>query len=239
MSLDEAVARDLAAGKYAFIDAGCRTGGSIHFCQMRFGGRGLGLDWFEKDLEVARKDGYAAAQCDLRLVDLPERCVRFASMMDFLEHMPDEATARLVLEKLGRTARDFLFIRHPSFDDVAYLEGFGLKLGWTDWAEHRNMWHIDDYHRIFEAAGWRDYRIHPDLPIADSSHPGIVPIAAPRDTYEYDAAVHGPKPYVEFDHVLYGKYDIFVRLNPSLNEDEWDRITSMDGWRANWHSGSW
>jgi hypothetical protein len=239
MSLHESVRRDLIAQKYAFIDAGCRTGGSVHFCQMRFGGRGLGLDWHESDLEVARREGYAVAQCDIRSVDLPPGCVRFVSMMDFLEHLPDEVTGRRVLERLAGAARDFLFIRHPSFDDIEYLKGFGLKLGWTDWKEHPNMWRVEDLRRIFEELGWRDYRIHEDLPIRDSGHPGIVPLDAPADTYEYDEAAHGPKPQVAFDRVLYGKYDIFVRLNPNLSDEEWEGITRMDGWRAEWVSGTW
>jgi hypothetical protein len=239
MTLDESVRRDLIAQKYAFIDAGCRTGGSVNFCQMRFGGIGLGLDWHESELEIARRDGYAAAQCDIRFVELPPKCVRFVSMMDFLEHLPDEATGRLVLEKLAGAARDFLFIRHPSFDDIEYLKGFGLKLGWTDWKDHPNMWRIGDLRRIFEELGWRDYRIHEDLPIHDSGHPGIVPLGSPPDTCEYDEAAHGPKPQVAFDRVLYGKYDIFVRLNPKLPDEEWETITRMEGWRAAWVSGTW
>jgi hypothetical protein len=239
VSLDAAVREDLIAGKYAFIDAGCRSGGSIRHCELRFGGPGLGLDLSEDGLAEAREAGYAAARCDLRTVDLPKGCVRYASMMDFLEHLPDERTAVGVLRKLGSASRDFLFIRHPSFDDVEYLKGFGLKLGWTDWTGHPNMWSTDDFRRVFEAAGWSDYLIRPDMEIRDSSHPGIVPLDAPRDVYEYDEAAHGPKASVAFDRPLFGKFDIFVRLNPQLGDAEWERITNMDGWRAVWVSGTW
>lgn len=233
--LDEQVRSDLAAGKYAFIDAGCASGGSIRHCELRFGrGPGLGLDWYGGDLEVARRAGFAVAECDLMSEDLPEKSVAFASMMDYLEHLPDEAAAVAMLEKLSRTARDFLFIRHPSFDDMDYLAQFGLKFGWTDWESHTNMMRIDDYRRIFAALGWTDYVIFPDMPIDDSSHIAVVPLSAPRDTYQYDEAALGPKPAVTFDHTLYGKYDIFVRLNPGMSDGDWNRVASMDGWRAVW-----
>lgn len=233
--LDSALLEELEAGKYAFVDAGCGIGGSIRHCEMRFGWRpGLGLDQAEGDLQVARERGCAVAVCDLLSVELPAACVRFASMMDFLEHLPDADSARQVLEKLARAARDFLFIRHPSFDDVEYLAQYGLKFGWTEWAGHPNRMRVDAFRRLFEEMGWSDYRIQPDLPIRDSSHVGIVPASAPSDAYEYDEAVHGPKPRVEFDRVLYGKYDIFLRLNANLGDAEWQRITSMEGWRAVW-----
>jgi hypothetical protein len=139
-----------------------------------------------------------------------------------------------MLEKLARASRDFLFIRHPSFDDMEYLASFGLKFGWTDWESHTNMMKIDDFRRVFESLGWADYVIYPDLPIEDSSHKAVVPATAPRETYEYDEAAHGPKPAVTFDHTLYGKYDIFVRLNPRMDEAAWRRAASIEGWRAVW-----
>lgn len=230
--LEEEVLSDLTAGKYAFIDAGCASGGSIEHCEARFGlGRGLGLDWYPDDLEVARKKGLSVARCDLMTEALPEKCIAFASMMDYLEHLPDEASAVAMLEKLARSARDFLFIRHPSFDDIEYLAHLDLKFGWTDWESHTNMMTIDDYRRVFAALGWNDYVIHPDMPVTDSSHVAVVPASAPQETYEYEVSL-GPKPQVTFDHTLYGKYDIFVRLNPELPDAAWNRLTSMDGWRA-------
>src|SRR6185369_10144821 len=131
---------------------------------------------------------------------------------------------------VAAASRDFLFVRHPSFDDIEYLAQFGLKFGWTDWSSHPNMMTTDDFRRIFETLGWHDYRIVPHMGYTDSTHPSIVPASAPRDTEVYDEALHGPKPFVRFDHTVYAKFDIFVRLNPALPDDAWRRIASVDGW---------
>ncbi len=235
MQLEPAILSELALGKFAFIDAGCAAGGSIDHCQRRFGrGRGLGLDWYGTDLETARKGGFAVAHCDLTSVEIPPRCVAFTSFLDFLEHLRDEGAARKILEKFARASRDFLFIRHPSFDDMEYLAGLGLKLYWTDWTGHSNRMRIGDFRRLFESLGWRDYVIQPDFPIADSRHPAVVPATAPPDTQGYDQATQEPKPFIPFDRVLYGKYDIFVRLNDRLDAEEWRGVVSMEGWRAVW-----
>ena len=235
--LDAQVRADLEAGKYRFVDAGCGSGGSLDHCERRFNRRpGLGLDWYGADLDIAREHGFAVAHCDLKTIVLPHRSVDFVSMMDFLEHLPDVAATHRALEAFGRAARDFLFIRHPSFEDIDYLAPLGLKLAWTDWEAHPNMMRIEDYHRLFAALGWTDYIIIPDLPIRDSSHGAILPIDAPRDTEAYDEALHGPKRAITFDRVLHGKFDIFVRLNPSLPDEEWRAIATIQGWRSLWQS---
>jgi len=235
MKLDEALIQDLIAGKYAFIDAGCASGASIDHCQRRFGrGRGLGLDWYQGDLNVARNNGFDVALCNLLEQEWPERCVEFVSMVCFLEHLPDKTAAVKLLERAGRSSRDFLFVRHPSFDEIDYLAGFGLKFGWTDWSSHSNMMTTDDFRRIFAVFGWNDYAILPHMGYPDSSHASIVPISAPRDTEVYDEVAHGPKPFVTFDHTIYAKFDIFVRLNPEFSKHSWQRIANIEGWEGTW-----
>jgi hypothetical protein len=139
--------------------------------------------------------------------------------MDFLEHLPDEPAAVGVMRELGRAARDFVFIRHPSFEDVDYLARFGLKITWTDWQEHPNMMTLADYERVFAELGWNDYVINLGPPIVDSWHYAVLPIDAPRDAQRYDPEMHGPKPFIEFDRPLYEQFDIFVRLDPAMDDD--------------------
>jgi trans-aconitate methyltransferase len=233
--LERRVLEALAAGAYAFVDAGCGDGGSIDHCARRFGASpGLGLDYNRADVEAAVAKGYDAHWCDIRYEDLPSKCVRYAAMMDFLEHLPDEAAAVLVLEKLAAAARDFLFIRHPSFEDVEYMAGLGVKFGWTDWSGHTNMMRIADFERVFAAFGWKEYVVLPHLPYLDASHESIVPVTAPTDSYLHDDARYGPKPRVRFDRTLYGRFDIFVRLNPAMPEAEWRRLASVEGWEAHY-----
>lgn len=231
--MDEQVKQELAAGKYAFIDGGCADGGSLDHCERRFGKRpGLGLDWYGADLEIAKGRGLSVAHSNLMTEELPPACVAYVSMMDFIEHMQDEAAAVMVMRKLAAAANDFVFIRHPSFDDMEYLAQFGLKLTWTDWVSHTNMMTIADFRRVFATLGWHDYVIFPHMPIDDSTHPAIVPVSAPMDTQRYDTAQHGPKARVRFDRTIYGKFDIFVRLNSKLDDETWRRTASIDGWDA-------
>ena len=231
------VRRALLAGAYSFLDLGCGSGGSITHCQRRFGlGPGLGLDWYGADLDAARSRGLSVAWCDVASEELPPRCVDFVSMMDFLEHLPDEAAAARVLRRSFSAARRFLFIRHPSFEDRDYLAGHGLKLSWTDWSGHPNMLRLEDFHRLFASLGWSDYVIVPHMRMLDSSHVAMVPAGAPTDTVEYDEALHGPKPRVEFDRPIHGKYDIFVRLDSNMAEEQWREVATVEGWEAAWES---
>ena len=109
-------------------DAGSGTGGSLLYCQRRFGrAPGLGLELRDEDAARARADGLDVITCDVMREELPERSVSFASAMDFLEHLPDEAATVAVLRTLARAARDFVFIRHPSFEDIDYLARFGAS----------------------------------------------------------------------------------------------------------------
>jgi hypothetical protein len=209
-------------GKYGFIDAGASTGGSLHFCQKTFKrGPGIGLDRDPDKVEQARAKGLAVARYDLCDPRFPRDCVSFSSMMDFLEHLPDEEVAEKVLVALEGAARDFLFIRHPSFEDIDYLKGLGLKIGWTDWSGHPNRMRVDAFRAIFERLGWNEYVIIAQEPIPDSSHSAIVAADGPRNVVRYDESVHGPKPEVTFDRPVYSRFDILVRCRGSLTDKEW------------------
>jgi SAM-dependent methyltransferase len=226
----------LRTGRYRFLDAGCGDGGSTDQLTRRFGrSPGLGVDWYPEAVRNARAAGFDAMFCNLLDPDLelPEGCVEYAAAMDVLEHLPSPQDAVAVLRKLANAARDFLMIRHPSFDDIDYLAQFGLKLNWTDWTCHPNPMKIDDFRRIFKALGWRDYTIVPHMNYADSSHASVLPLQAPTDTLKYDPALHGAKPAVTFDRPVYGKFDIFVRCGP-IDPADWPRIASVDGWEAHW-----
>lgn len=227
--INESVFDALASGRYAFLDLGSGSGGSIDHCVRRFGmSPGLGLEFDSGLVAEGRRAGFDVHQADVTCVEAPARSVRFVSMMDFLEHLPDEATATGVIERLGPVARDFLFIRHPSFEETEYLASLGLKLCWTDWTGHPNRMTIADFRRAFARLGWADYLILPQHRIADSSHAQVVGLDAPRDIVEYDEHLDGPKPLVVFDREIYTQFDIFVRLNPLMDATEWDAIVSSD-----------
>jgi hypothetical protein len=236
-TMSEKVIEALATGRYAFIDAGCGDGASTSHLVRRFQRTpGLGLDYHLEYVEAARSAGFDAMFCNLLMNDLelPARCVEFAAAADVLEHLPTERDAVTVIRRLAHAAREFLLIRHPSFEDVDYLASLGVRLNWTDWTDHTNMLKLDDFRRIFAELGLTDYVIVPHMLYTDSSHDSVVPLSTPPDTVRYDPEAHGPKPIVAFDRPVWGKFDIFVRLDPAIDDEAWQRITSVDGWEAHW-----
>jgi SAM-dependent methyltransferase len=231
----DAVLRELTSNQYAFIDLGCGTGSSIDHCQRRFNATpGLGIDYTKTEVLSARAQGYAVYWCNFLDQSLPSRCVGFVSMLDTLEHLPADISINEVLAHVAKAARDFLFIRHPSFepDDIAQLEALGLKIGWTDWTGHSNPMSVADFRHAFETLGWRDYVIIPHMFLDDTSSEHIVPIECPTDTTRYDVAIHRSKPFSRFERPIAGKFDIFVRLDPQMPDHLWNRISNIEGWEA-------
>lgn len=225
ISLESACAR-LAAGEFAFVDAGCSAGGSMAYCERVFGrGRGIGFDRSRAKLELARAAGFVACEADLETTRLPARSVHFVSLLDFLEHLPSLDLTRTILAGLCEVARDFLFVRHPSFEDVDYLASLGLKLDWTDWHGHRNPLRLADFEALARDLGLPPPTVIAQKPIADASHPSVVPLDAAMDTVGYDPTRHGPKPDVRFDRLVHAQFDVFLRVNPELSKDAWFRIT--------------
>ncbi|MDP6959743.1 MAG: class I SAM-dependent methyltransferase, partial [Planctomycetota bacterium] len=109
----------LVQGKFGFIDGGCGSGGSLEYCEKTFGrGPGIGFDSSSQKIDLAQASGYTVYKADMASVSLPNKCVSFVSFLDVLEHLPDIQTAEKILKNMGTVARDFIFIRHPSFEDM-------------------------------------------------------------------------------------------------------------------------
>jgi hypothetical protein len=222
----DSIRRRLGEGEFSFIDGGCGIGGSMDYCQKTFGrGIGIGFDSSFDKIERAKLAGHTACVADMKSISLPENCVSFVSFLDVLEHLPDIETTESILENMATLAHDFIFIRHPSFEDIEYLRGHGLKLTWTDWHGHPNMMSLADFDDVFHRLSWSAPTVLGQKPIADSSHPSIVPENAPRDTIDYDPKLHREKRSIKFDRAIYSQFDIFVRLNDELTAREWTGIT--------------
>ena len=219
----------LAAGRYAFVDLGSGTGGSIDHCVRRFGrSPGLGFELEAKDAAAAASGGFDVVAGDVRTIYVPERCVAFVAAMDFLEHLPDETAAASVLHRFTPAAREFLFIRHPSFEETAYLASLGLKLCWADWREHPNMMRVEALLALLRDLPASETAVFPRGLMKDAGSDQIVPLSAPTDTYAYDPSRHARKPQVRFDRPIFAQYDIFVRLRDGLSDAEWDRVLQAD-----------
>ena len=217
----------LARQEYGFLDLGCGDGGSLTYCEEVFGrGPGLGIDNSEAKVREARERGLPVVLEDVRSVDIPVGCVSFCSMMDFLEHVPPESTAS-ILAGAAKAARDFLFIRHPSFEDIEYLKDRGLKFDWTDWSGHRNMMTQVNLTSTIEALGYPQYVVVPRKQILDTTHQSVVPMSAPTDTVGYDEATHGDKPFTVFNRPIWQQFDIVVRLDGLASDSDWQDVIQV------------
>lgn len=226
-SWDDA-AQELQSGRYASIDLGCGKGGSIRYLESKFAlGPGFGVDFNKKTLRLACEAGVPVTYADLTQITLPLKCVRFVSMMDFLEHLPHLDAAREVLRHAASASRDFLYIRHPSFEHMSYLRELGFRISWSYWPVHTNMMLLDHYHQLFSEFGWRNYTVIPRKKFTDSSQKCILPLSAPFNTKFYDPETLEKKIEMKFDRPLFEQFDIFVRLPSSrLNKKSWDEIVS-------------
>ena len=219
----------LVAGRYAFIDLGSGAGGSIDHCLRRFGrGPGLGFELDANDAAAARSAGYDVVAGDVRTMHVPARSVAFVAAMDFLEHLPDEAAAASVLHRFAPAAREFLFIRHPSFEETEYLASLGLKLCWSDWSEHPNMMRVEALVGLLRDLPATEIAIFPRGLLTDPTNDQIVPLSAPTDTQVYDPSLHARKPCMRFDRPIFAQYDIFVRLRDGPGDAEWKRVLGAD-----------
>ena len=201
----------VSGAQYDFLDLGCKKGGSIGWCQKKYGGKGLGVDLNPEWISIAKESGYDAICADVLKLDFPKGSFKYIGMMDFLEHLPDEKDVKKVLKNCKKWAREFFFIHHPSFEDINYLKKLGLKIDWTDGYNHTCPLTIKDFKRIFKELGLTDYKIEQKELIADSSHEHVIPLSAPHDTHKYSKEL-GPKRKIKFDKPVYGRVEIMVSL---------------------------
>lgn len=212
---------------FDFLDLGSGTGESITYCEKKLNAQaGLGIDIKESKVESARENGIPTILGNILEMDVPHR-FRFVSMMDFLEHLPSKDDSKKMIKRAAEIATDFLFIRHPSFEDLDYLKELGLKVTWYDWKGHTSLMTVADYCLTFAELGIRTYCMNFRKPIEDSSDKFIVPYDAPIDTVAYDSKL-GEKPKIKFPKPLYGQIDIFVALRP-FERAEWNQITTLPG----------
>lgn len=209
--------------EYDFLDLGSGVGGSLDFGVKRLGGRrGLGI---ESDVEKVRSAVRLERDVvlgDARSIPTDAR-VRFVCMMDFLEHLPSLDDVRRVLERALVVSTEFVFIRHPSFEDEAYLAALGLKQYWADWTGHLSHILLSDFALMLKQLGSFQWTVDYCQPIHSSAHPSILPLDAPPDQSQYDETVCGPKPIVTFSRPVWRHLDI------TIARPRWDFDTTASG----------
>jgi SAM-dependent methyltransferase len=209
--------------EYDFVDLGCSTGGSLKHCVRRFGvQRGIGVDNNAAKVAEAKAAGFDAVQADASRLDL-DRQVSFVSMMNFLEHLPSLEVVEQTIAAAARSARDFLYIRHPSFEGEELQESLGVRQFWWHWEHHPAHIHVADYCTMFERLGLNTYKIRYVGRIDDTSDPSIIPTSMPVNVNEATAAAT-EAPFMQLPHPLWRRQDIFVALR-AFEPHDWAAIT--------------
>jgi SAM-dependent methyltransferase len=206
---------DVTFGHYDFLDFGSGEGRSIAHCCKLFGAsRGLGIDVDRGKVARAQAAGVEVVVGDILAIP-DDVTVRFVSMLDFLEHLETHQAVREALAVAARVASDFIFIRHPSFEDEAYLRALGFKQFWTDWTGHKAHVLISDFAEMFNDLGLHLWNAVFKDPVTTSAHPSILPLTAPPDQHAYDEKTCGPKPTVRFEKPVFRQIDLYVPTSTS------------------------
>lgn len=203
---------DVNLADYDFLDFGAGHGNSIRRCEELFGGRGLGIDVDRRKIVAAQERGIEVVHGDI--LSVPRRqLVKYVCMDNFLEHLPNLGVVRSMVEVAVAVASDFIYIRHPSFEDEAYLAALNLKQYWHDWTGHPSHVLLSDFCAMLKQLGARPFDVEFAGPTFDSSHPSILPLSAPPDQHDYDDRLHGPKPIVAFAKPVYRQIRLTAHLN--------------------------
>lgn len=220
----------LRSGSFDFIDFGCSKGGSLAFGHRKLGGEnGVGVDLRQEKVELTRQAGFEAYVADARDLDLFPDAVRFATMIDFLEHLPGFADAANCIEAACSVAREFVFIRQPWFDSDGYLLSNGLKLYWSDWRGHPNaMSSLELFRIVSRIPRVKHWRIYARGPIGNSDDPAVLPAGSPIDQSHWNPGLHDPKPSVRFDQPVYRQIGCIA-----LTLDEPEKFAELE-MRAPW-----
>lgn len=196
---------------YDFIDLGAGSGGSIRYCSQRFKARGIGIERSRRRVTQAKEAGIEVVHGDGALFDA-EKVVRFVTMMDMLEHLPDLDVVESVLAKAIKAARQFIFIRHPSFEGEEEARRRNYIIGhWREGGGHTAHVKLDEFGAMFRRLGVGPVVVNSVEPIRHTSHEVIV-------------GLNGEKPNEAIDFPLWRRHDIFVQIAP-IRKAEWENIT--------------
>jgi hypothetical protein len=204
------------------LDLGAGAGRRIRAEAKQFQSKHpIGVDRNARKVVRAQERGLPVYCADFTLLepaDFPN--VRVVVFDNVLEHLPSVADVEIAFGRACEIASELVYIRHPSFEDEAYLASLGLKQYWTDWPEaHTAKVRLDEFRAMAARRGIHRVDVQGIKRAFASDDPTILPVTAPpgqkkraeeRGEYGlYEEALHGPKPSVGFDRPVYFAYDLF------------------------------
>ena len=217
--LDAATAR-----RADLVDLGAGTGRRIRGEARQFGSKfPIGIDRNVRKVARAQEQGLPVYCADFTELD-PDAFpnVRVVAFDNVLEHLPSLDAVETAFGRACEIASDFVYVRHPSFEDEEYLASIGLKQYWTDWpGTHTAKVKLAEFRAMAGRRGVDISERGVKRALA-SDDPTILPLTAPpsqrkrpsiRGEYGlYEPELHGAKPMVTFDRPVYFAYDLFFFL---------------------------
>jgi len=209
---------ELFAGHDA-VDFGCSKGGSLKFACTALGASNpVGIDIDPKKVRITTDAGFKAAVCDGTsfVKSLRPNCVRFCTMMHFLEHLPSKSHVLKAVESAVHIAEKYVFIRQPWFDADDYLASIGCKFYWSDWSGHTCHVLMKDMLDIISTIGANSnvtlyVNIYGRGPVCSSTSDLILPLGAGRNLHAYERSRDGEKPSCDLrPRSVYRELQVFI-----------------------------
>lgn len=195
---------------YKFLDVGCKTGKSFKISEQ-FGytsSQGLGVDINQDHVNnfiQSGNDGLVASATDLPFSNNQFELVIFNHV---LEHLPNEDQGAKALQECLRLASKYVYLALPFFDEDEYLNSLGFKTFYSDWTGHTNKVHFNTITKKYIQNF--NFKTNFIKPILDSSAGEILPISAPKDSFDYNEKLHGFKKTVKFKKNIWREFSILI-----------------------------
>jgi hypothetical protein len=119
----------------------------------------------------------------------------------------EENGERAVKEAL-RVCSKKMYLALPFFDEDAYLRSLGLKTYYSHWSGHKNMVTLKKITEKY-LFGY-NFEVVVKKKINHSFFDEILPITAPKNSFEYDPLLHGKKEFIMFDRDIWREYEIII-----------------------------
>lgn len=202
---------------YDFIDVGANKGDSFRFGIEALGGKsGLALDINPDAVAKLRQAGIPALERDCRSFDFGNSSFRFAIFSHILEHMPSSRDVIQLLMGASRNVTDFIFIRQPFFDEVAYLSTLGIKTVGTNLSYHPMHMSSMQYASLLMTADFYDFAIYGSERLHNShASAKIIATDSPHGTKGWKRDPATKPPLVTFTKPIYRELAILIRLSES------------------------
>lgn len=208
----------LRAGHFDFVDFGTHKGGGLNLGLELGGTRGLGIEISEPKCQTLMAKGYYVISEDAFLIPPMSNTVRFAVFSHVLEHLPDEATASLVLKRVSEFCREFIFIQQPDFSAETFLWRKGLQFAHTSMKGH--LWRPST-RRLVELLwemGFQRFAVGGQRVVLDSSCSWLHRADVQSNVlWKHDPQKDPPKPVVSFEPPLFRDVAICVAKSTAVD----------------------